>query len=382
MYFFSEIDPNYRIKGSRDPLGFQTLWASAGHKAVAHLSTVSVNLKDFMVLAYAFYFYGDRDENKFLIFFLKFEQLCAYARRIHNKETGFNGIDFVNKRKDDNSFSISLNSSDTLLSNQRNYGIYGKYIRPFRDIGLIEDPNFGEILKQSLSKTNESKVNRLISKISNDARVKVTREELIPIALLLKTLTSKEKELYRKYVLLVPNEHHPQNNLFDLIGEDKQIAVSKFNLHSFIQTIIKKSTISAELKAALKNIRNTDKVLFPLNRFFTHLLSQSSWTKNQIIEDTLFQNLPKSLNCGFQDEKMRELNEILNMDNITMVEKIIKRNEEVRKNPWIIKEKATYKVVYGENGQKQNEVDFKTGYEFQYFLNSYLSLYKQIEMDS
>lgn len=45
MYFISEVDPNYRIKGSIDPLGFQSIWSAVGHKAIKHLSTVSVNLR-------------------------------------------------------------------------------------------------------------------------------------------------------------------------------------------------------------------------------------------------------------------------------------------------------------------------------------------------
>ena len=58
MFYFSEQDPNFRIKGSRDPLGFQTIWQSLGRTVIKYLSTVSSNLKDFQVLSYAWYFYG------------------------------------------------------------------------------------------------------------------------------------------------------------------------------------------------------------------------------------------------------------------------------------------------------------------------------------
>jgi hypothetical protein len=69
MFFFTEQDPNYRIKGSRDPLGFQPIWQSLGRTVVKYLSTVSNNLKDFQVLSYVWYFYGDRDPKEFLSFF-------------------------------------------------------------------------------------------------------------------------------------------------------------------------------------------------------------------------------------------------------------------------------------------------------------------------
>ena len=39
--FLTEQDPNYRIKGSRDPLGFQTVWARTARPLIKHVSSVS-----------------------------------------------------------------------------------------------------------------------------------------------------------------------------------------------------------------------------------------------------------------------------------------------------------------------------------------------------
>lgn len=386
MYFFSETDPNYRIKGSRDPLGFQSLWAAAGHKAVAHLSTVSGNLRDFMILAYANYFYGKRPESYFLNFFLKFEQVCAYARKLYLPPEGFNGIDFVNKKKEDYTFYISLKPSDTLLSNQRAYGIYGKYIRPTRDMGFTQAENFNKVMEQSLSKTNKSAVLGIVEQLLHpdpDKRVEITRDELEPIADLIRDTSAAEKELYRNYILKVPDSNHSQNNLYHLVNNNKSIATGEFNLHATIQVLQKQDDISPELSNALENIRNTDKVLLPLNRGFMHLLSQSQWTEKQIANDYFIQTLPKAVNYVFTDNTMQELNEILKLDSIELVDAIIKRNETVKQGsrPWIIKEKGIYKVIYGENGQKQDEIDFDNSYEFSYFLYTWLELYKQIELN-
>lgn len=386
MYFFSEIDPNYRIKGSRDPLGFQTLWSAAGHLAVAHLSTVSSSLRDYMILAYGLYFYGNRPEGRFLNFFLKFEQVCAFARRIYDLDRGFNGIDFVNKRKDDSTFSISLNSSDMLLSNQRTYGVYGKYIRPFRDMGISADKDFNAVMEHSFVKTSVRDVQAIIDRLLHSESIILTKEQLEPVAKLIKTLTPQEKVLYRNYILKVPTENHPQNNLFDIVDTNRQIIESRFDLHSIIQILQSKNNITSELELALENISNTDKVLFPLNRCFTHLLSQSSWTDKQIQEDTFIQSLPGAVNFHFRDETMQELNIMLSLDKLVMVQTLIKRNEEVSdqrgSKGWIMNENDTYKVIYGENGQKQTTLDFNHDFEYLYFLNTYLGLYKQIEIDS
>jgi len=384
MYFFSDIDPNYRIKGSRDPLGFQSLWAAAGHRAVAHLSTVSSNLTDYMILSYALYFYRGRPENQFLQFFLKFEQVCGYARRIYDVDKGFNGIEFVNKRRENSEFSISLKPTDTLLSNQRTYGIYGKYIRPYRDMGAEKDPRFIEIMEQSLSKTDRVKVLAIVQRLLSETASIISKEELEPIANMLQSITPLEQEFYRTYILQVPQRHHAQNNLYEIVHQNQEIAQTQFNLHTTIEALKNVQGISEELTFALENISNTDRVLFPLNRCFTHLLSQSSWEPSQIPNDTFITNLPKALEYDFSDSTIRELNTILSLEPSKIVEAIVERNKKVssdrKSKEWIIKEKDSFKVVYGENGQKQSNIDFANNYEFPYFLNTYLSLYKQIEL--
>lgn len=379
MYFFSEIDPNYKIKGSRDPLGFQTIWSGAGRKAIAHLSTVSANLHDFMILSYGRFFYGDRDDKYFLNFFFKFEQVCAYARYIYKIDKGFNGVEFVSKNKDNQSFSISLQSSDMLLSNQRTYGVYGKYTRPFRDMNLVNNDKLNDVLEKSLIKTDKVKLTEIINKLRTNDKVIINRDELKYIADLLMSLTEDEKRFYTDNILKVPESDHPQNNLYNLLNANESILKTKFNLHSVINTLQNESEISEELNSALQNIINTDKVLLPLNRTFLHLLSQPSWSIDQIKNDEFIKKLPTALDVDFRDETARKLNEVLHYKNNELVSKIIDRNAEVKNNPWVTEDKSGFKVIYGENGQKQKSLNYDSDYEFSYFLETYINLYKQIE---
>ena len=39
--FFTAIDPDARIKGSRDPLGFETIWTAFGREIIGNLTTVT-----------------------------------------------------------------------------------------------------------------------------------------------------------------------------------------------------------------------------------------------------------------------------------------------------------------------------------------------------
>jgi hypothetical protein len=269
-----------------------------------------------------------------------------------------------------------------LLSNQRAYGIYGKYIRPTRDMRLATTENFNNIMDQSLEKTDKPAILKIIENLMENNESKFSKEELKPLAELLKNLTSEEKEFYRNHILKTSEPNHPQNNLYELIKKNNHIAKWEFNLHETIHCIQNLEGISDELKAALENIIQTDKVLFPLNRCFLHLLSQTQWTEQQIKDDAFINNLPKPVDYTFPDPIMQKMNAILSFDSIAKVDSLIERNKSVKKGgrPWIIKEKNLYKVIFGENGQKQKEIDYAKEYEFSYFISTWLNLYKQIEL--
>ena len=82
--FLTDLDPQIAVKGSRDPLGVQTVWARLGRHVVGNLTTVSTSVRDFTTLILGYYFAervaneasGDSD----LAVFLRWEQLAAYAR--------------------------------------------------------------------------------------------------------------------------------------------------------------------------------------------------------------------------------------------------------------------------------------------------------------
>ncbi len=77
LYYFTKDDGDYRIKGSRDPLGFQVLWQHQAKYLVHFLSTVSVDLHDFQIMCLAYAYYGKSPDIGFMKFFLRFEQLIV-----------------------------------------------------------------------------------------------------------------------------------------------------------------------------------------------------------------------------------------------------------------------------------------------------------------
>lgn len=382
MYFFSEQDPNFRIKGSRDPLGFQSIWQSLGRNVIKYLSTVSINIKDFQVLSYAWYFYGDRDPNHFLKFFYKFEQACGYARGIYFKNDFFNGIDFVRKNIPNEPYSFSTNDRDTLLSNQKSYGIFGKYNRPYSEMKIKEHKEFSSIMEEALkSKVNfpllKEKVDRLIAE---DVTI-MNKEDLEIFAQILDTLSENEKAFYRDHILKV-NGDHVQNELFQLLNTNSELINSEnFNLFSFINSLNKKE-LSDELRFFLNEIVKSEQVLVPYVYLFKTLQSKPFWEKEQISSESIFNSIPQSQNHHFSNNIVDDLNNKLNAIPYELALSTVHRNQlvsEKRKNAaWIKIEFDKLITCYADGAKKYTEFDIESSTEHNYFLPSYISLYKQI----
>src|SRR5436190_18237187 len=88
--FFTELDPQAAVKGSRDPLGVQPIWARLGRHVVGNLTTVTQSIRGFTTVIFGYYFAervaNEEDGDGDLAVFLRWEQLAAYARGTVNND--------------------------------------------------------------------------------------------------------------------------------------------------------------------------------------------------------------------------------------------------------------------------------------------------------
>lgn len=382
MFFFTEQDPNYRIKGSRDPLGFQPIWQSLGRTVVKYLSTVSNNLKDFQVLSYAWFFYGDRDPKEFLSFFLKFEQACGFARGLYLKDDRFNGIDFVRKNLNNESFSFSTKNEHTLLSNQKSYGIYGKYNRPFTEMQLKEHPDFRDVMETSLrEKIDYNQLENNIKRLLTEKVTTFTKAELKIFADCLATISISEKRFYEE-LILKENNGHVQNEVYKLFNANPELIESRdFNLYSFINILLAKD-IPEELEKKLVHVKQAEHVLSPFVFLFRTIQAVPIWTKDTVGEATIFASFPDKLSYTFNHSIIDELNDSFNKSPYEIALTAIKRNSVVsdnRKNAaWVKVEGNTIITCYADGARTINEFEKEVDFEHNYFLPTYISMYKQI----
>lgn len=384
MYFITEPDINFRFKGSRDPLGFQPIWQKLGRKIIRDLSTVSVNIIDFQVLSFAWYFWADRPDRNFMAFFYKFEQACAYSREIYFENSSYNGKDFVSKRKNEASFRLSTFNADTILSNQKAYGVFGKYNRPFTEMKIKYQEDFKSVMESALRvKTNTAKLLDLVDELIEKEVVIVTKEKLKPIADLLQQLSEAEKRFYERIILENPT-HKCQNELYRLFKAHPSLIEGSFQLYPFIESLLKYD-ISDNLKSCLVEIKNTERVLYSYANLFRHLQSRGQWQLAELNKEEIFNYFPEMQDYEFADSAVLHLNRELHYlkeDASKIALAAVTRNEVVSKrrnnSAWIKQEKEKLIRYYSEGGREILKLDVDNEYENNYFIPAYISMYNQI----
>lgn len=381
MYFITEQDPNYTIKGSRDPLGFQMLWSEAGRRLIPYLSTVSANVKDFQILCLAFALQkelqiADRD---FESFFLRFEQLMAYTRYMKNPDHGFNGVDKVKKIMTQNpaSVKISNSSADQILSNQKAYGIWGKYIRPFKDMNINNTPEFERIYLKKIQFQDDFMRQVVLLKKKSETDVSYVQTEKLRGFSALIDKPGKEEKIFFTDKLL---QDTCDNELIRIFTGNPDLRQTS-NFYVLLDQL-SASSVNSNFINVLKYMKNIEKVLSPLNHVFRYLQTKSYWKFEELESDEAikaWRNTP--VNDGF-NETSKTLAALLQRSNTDLVKGLILRNEEVsaRRNsaPWIRLTNSGIEINHLEGAFFSKDYNPERQNDNWYFLSSFLSIYKQL----
>jgi hypothetical protein len=387
QYYFTSPDPDYLPKGARDPLGFQVIWQHQGKQLIPYLSTVSSLARDFQILCIARYFYGQDKEAGWPKFFLRFEQLMAYARMIKYPKVGFTGVERVRSRVNElNRFPVSNNPNDEILSNQRSYGIWGKYIRPFLDIGFDKDADFNSIYGDKLRRiTTNPEVSRLLQKLKIGDRFYVDHEIISLLFPLFEIGPAEKIFLLKKIIKLEANDAF-QNRLYDFVDATK--IEGEFLLYDFLNRF---SNSLGKEETRLKEIlilhEQTEKILSPVNTMFRYLQTKPLWTKEELEKDDYILNCKYS--TGFQfpegDKNFDLLNHFGNLmrgSNWNIIEFIAKRNAEVTSwrggAAWLSINKNLLEVRHSDGAMIKKDYNPQVHQENEYFIPTFISIYQQL----
>jgi hypothetical protein len=296
--FLTDLDSRAAVKGSRDPLGIQSIWTRFGRQVVGNLTTVSSSVRDFTTLLLGVYFAQrvaeDLGPGTELATFLKWEQLAAYARAEGNKDYSFRGTERARKALSESSrVTLSDDRSHQILSNQKIYGIWGLYSVPARSSGLLErDPPeltlparelVEHVYLEILGKEGFRDGKRIVALLREPtSRVDVQGAESRLVGAIARVLNRRllapEREFYRLHLLY----GGPQDSTD---GRQRQLAAllhRSLSLEGFawspqmVGALAKEARVEGQdwqpLADRLDRIRRSETVLAPISALFSHLL--------------------------------------------------------------------------------------------------------------
>ncbi|MBX2889734.1 MAG: hypothetical protein KF734_02290 [Saprospiraceae bacterium] len=379
-FFLTAPDPDYRIKGSRDPLGFQSLWQQTGRLIIPHLSTVSNFLQDFQTLALAWQVRSGQhwSDAEFVFFFQRWEQMMAYVRKSMGDERVL-GIVRVQKRWGDEKLPVSSEASDViLLENQRGVGVWGRYNSPFTQMRILQDRRFEEIFSGKIK--GISRLPRF-QECLKKSKFNIEKTDLADFCSLF-NLPEVERQFWQHHLLA----DHAQDDFRHQVSARRD-AISGNNF--FAQLAILRTGAGEALAQKLLAIEHTERLLCPLSRVFRYLQSRSFWSKDDLEADSFIQKCRASAanvqseHLAMPTEKNAEKRQLLAMfhakSNWQLVEWLAARNREVAERrggaAWAGLENGGVEIYHREGANHDTSFDPQDGHDNDYFIGSYLGLY-------
>ena len=307
--FLTDIDSRAGIKGSREPLGLQSIWTRLGRQVIHNLTTVTRSVRDFTSLVLGFHILerlraqgGSGDTE--LAAFLRWEQLAAYSRALENNDFGFRGTERVRARVNGGErLVLSAETTHQILSNQKIYGLWGLFTNASRDSGLVElDPPkpapaglqlIEATILPGLSRGGLSQLDPLVE-LLKQPRVALDPEgrhrSIIKAvaAALSPRLTKTETQLYRE-TLAWGGTQNPlgsvQQAFVEVLDEEDRergVRLSASLIARFAKTARRRR--HEVLYERLERIRVAEAVFAPCVHLFSFLLARQSQTVDSIVD--------------------------------------------------------------------------------------------------
>lgn len=296
MAFLTLEDPNAKIKGSRDPLGIQPVWAAFGRHVVTNLTTQSTSVRGFTILLLGRYFAarliedGTVSQEEALNVFLRMEQIGAYIRHVaHKLEGNIRGIERVMTFLEEGRGKVKIQSDrrGMILSDQKTYGLWGLYSVPARTSGMILEGSFDvtekarEFIERNYMPSLESVTNPLLRLLSRGGTLDTRTKEPVFVALtniLSETFTPEEIEFYGHYLrdgLEVKTTSRERQARFRDLLETNIDLDAQVGREEVLQISETAQGVDVALAKYLKRITHLEALLAPAAVIFDYILTQN-----------------------------------------------------------------------------------------------------------
>ena len=292
--FFTQEDPNAKIKGSRDPLGAQTIWTAFGRRVVTNLTTQTDSVRGFTILLLGRYLVGRAIEDGQIQrdlardAFLRFEQVGAYVRcAAHDVRGDIRGIERVRSRLEEHLGRVPIGAGPDgcILGDQRVNGLWGLFSTSAHLSGLIPDdpvgltPEATAFIEREYLPTLSPVMARLSHLVARDGRLDTVAPDPIFSALsevMPETFTGKERDFYGEYIRdgLHAGTPRPkrQRTFRELL--DHHVALdARTGRSDFLRLRDAARSVDEELSNCLDRIARLEAVLAPAMSLFDFMLT-------------------------------------------------------------------------------------------------------------
>ena len=398
MAFLSLLDDRAKPKGSRDPLGFELVWTHYGRQVIGNLTTITSSLTNFAVAMLGFQWANElhahlpeyerqahvRDT------FLRYEQLAGYLRYLAADQAVM-GITRISRRMEETNARVSfgLGAEQQILSDQASYGLWGLYSAAMRDTGLVRgDDRMPTDIGQGIAHEIETRLDKLALITLLSGRHKVKREELQPFARSFRTAINQKRMRERLLHALMNGNPHKrlQQELWRVTQALVDSGVPVRDVPGFIRQV-KRKTKEPELVQRLAVIESVERLLVAANNVFHYCRRKDGASVESVLEALSgrysYAHLPDTLDLtsvpradlltrilhDLRADKVRDaLVDILELNRVVM--------EQRGGAPWVeMEEGDTLRVrVQSETAELRDQNDLETGWDYDYFLNSFIRM--------
>lgn len=343
MPFLTEPDPRARVKGSRDPLGFEIVWSSLGRRVIRNFTTVTDSMDGFATNLLGHYLAEELqdkqqpDKKFFLDCFLRFEQLSAFARYqaalIRSQPTpDVLGINRVKEKFRERSIHINAAPAHQILSSQKAYGLWGLYTVALQNTGLVEQGQHRlsklgrDVVEKHFLPKLDDHLQEIRSLVKAGGEFHPGRKVHNTLSLALAgALRSRSGPLLHDfYIPLVvggqSSDRNPQARLFDLIDKPEVLGLEGME---FAKALIKLTRDDADLQKKLIDIQEIETLLAICQKLFGFLQTQHDKPVDKVV-GTLeeqrydFGYLQPSLN----EDRVRMVNQLSRNETGTRLDQI------------------------------------------------------------
>ncbi len=295
MPFLTLEDPNAKIKGSRDPLGVQPIWAQFGRRVVTNVTTQSSSVRGFTVLILARYFTerlvdeGRLPREDALAAFLRVEQMGAYARHLgHGVTRDIRGIERVTTFAAEGKGRVHITSGQRgrILTDQKIYGLWGLYSVAARTSGLIADgpvgltPEARDFVDSEYGAHLERGLRPLLDLVASDGVLKTRANDPAfrsLAAVLPEGFSGREVAFYGRFLrdgLEVKTAHRERQKDFAGLLADQDTLGSTLGREEAVELMEAARGMNDGLSSAVERILHLEALLAPAAALLDFVLTQ------------------------------------------------------------------------------------------------------------